>query len=58
MDTQEIRRIINWLEREEIVILLENYGFACYDTESTDSLREALFLNVEDETIPSWELYL
>lgn len=52
----DIRRQINWMEREEIVTVLENYSFCCYDSETTDSLRDALFENVEDGTIPKWEL--
>lgn len=54
----DIRRQINWMEREEIVRVLENYGFCCYESETTDELREALFVNVEDGTIPKWELNL
>lgn len=52
----DARRQINWMEREEIVQVLENYGFCCYDSETTESLRNALFENVEDGTIPKWEL--
>lgn len=48
---QETHTAINWLERAEIVSILESYGFACYDSESTDELREALKANVEDGTI-------
>ena len=51
-----IRRTINWLDRNDIVTILENYSFHCYDSESTDSLRDALFENIEDRTIPAWEL--
>ena len=42
---------INWLEREQIVELLESIGIACYDSESTKTLREALLANVEDGSI-------
>lgn len=42
---------INWLDRSEIVEILESYGFAVYDSESTDDLREALRANVDDGTI-------
>jgi hypothetical protein len=48
---QEIHKAINWLDREQIVKILENYGFACYDSESTDDLREALRANIADGTI-------
>lgn len=43
---------INVLSRKEIVDILNDYGFACYDTESTEELRRALVVNIEDETIP------
>ncbi len=42
---------INWMERQEIVSILENNGFACYDRESTDDLREALREGIEDNSI-------
>lgn len=48
---QEIHKTINWMDREQIVAILENYGFACYDSESTDDLRDALRANIEDGTI-------
>lgn len=48
---QEIHKAINWLDREQIVKILENYGFACYDSESTDDLREDLRANIADGTI-------
>ncbi len=54
----DIRRTINWMEREEIVKILEHYGFCCYDSETTDFLRDELFNNVDDGTIPKWELNL
>lgn len=54
--SQEVHTAINWLDREEIVEILERYGFACYDSESTDELREALRANVLDGTISEEEL--
>ena len=45
---QETHTAINWLSRDEIVEYLESAGFACYDTESTDDLREALRLEVTE----------
>lgn len=48
----DLARDINWLDRTKVVEILEGYGFACYDSESTDSLREALRINVDDGTIP------
>ena len=56
MSTQDIRRKINWMSREAIVKLLESYGIACYDTESTEDLEQALFENVYDGTISEDEL--
>jgi hypothetical protein len=52
----DIRRDINWLDREDVVNILEQYGFACYDHESTDSLRNELFNNILDRTIPETEV--
>lgn len=48
---QEIHKAINWLDREKIVEILESYGFACYDKETTDELRDALRENIADGTI-------
>lgn len=46
-----VSKAINWLDREKIVTILESYGFACYDSESTDDLRDALRTNIADNTI-------
>jgi len=43
---------IRSLSRQEIAEILENYGFACYDHEDTEELREALLVNIQDGTIP------
>jgi len=48
----DLARDLNWLERPKIVEILEAYGFACYDRESTDELRDALRENILDGTIP------
>lgn len=48
---QQTHTAINWLSRQEIINHLESVGIACFDTESTDDLREALRSNVEDGTI-------
>jgi len=48
---QEMHTAINWLDRNEIVAYLEGNGMACYDTESTDDLRETLKQCVEDGDI-------
>ena len=47
---------LNWLDRAEIQEILERWGFAVYDSESTDDLREALQENIEDGTIPEEEI--
>lgn len=51
MPNNDIWRQLNWLSREQIVAILESYSFQCYDSESTDDLREALRQNIEDGTI-------
>lgn len=51
MDNREIWKEVNWMDREKIVAILESYGFACYDKETTDELRAALVANIEDGTI-------
>ena len=48
---QTLHTAINWLDREDIVAILEDHGFACYDNEATQELREALREGVEDGTI-------
>ena len=35
--------------REELVEYLESWGFACYDSESTEKLRTAALLNYQKE---------
>jgi hypothetical protein len=47
-----IRERCNWLNRKDIIVLLESAGIACYDNETDDVLRDALIVNVEDGTIP------
>ena len=42
-----LRKIINWLSRDEVVSLLEGIGIACYDEESDTFLRDTLQENVE-----------
>lgn len=51
--SQDIHKAINWLDREKVVKILEGYGFACYDSESTDDLKSALRENIIDGTIDS-----
>lgn len=47
---------INQLSRKRVQDILEQFGFAVYDTESTDVLKEALLTNVQDGTIPRYTL--
>lgn len=42
---------LNWLDRNEIVELLEGACIQCYDHESTETLKEALRVNIADGTI-------
>jgi hypothetical protein len=49
--SQETHKKINNLSRNQIQAILENFGFACYDSESTDDLRSALVENIIDGTI-------
>jgi hypothetical protein len=51
--SNEHHKAINWMDRTQIVALLENFGFACYDRETTDELRDAVRENVADGTIPA-----
>ena len=48
---QTIHTQINWLERHQIQSILQEYGFAVYDSENTDDLRETLRENIQDGTI-------
>jgi len=57
---QKVHTAINWLSREQIVILLEGNGMACYDSESTDYLKETLISCINDgdilpEDLPTYE---
>ena len=49
--SNEQHKAINWLDRSRIVAILEDYGFACYDSETDDELRSALRENIADGTI-------
>lgn len=51
--SRDDRAFINGLERAKIVLFLEEtLGIACYDSESTSLLREALIANVADGSTP------
>jgi len=43
---------LNHISRRDIVVLLEDVGIACFDHEDTETLREALRVNINDGTIP------
>jgi len=49
--SHEQHKAINWMDRSRIVSILEDYGFACYDRETDDDLRNALRENIADATI-------
>lgn len=49
--TNDQHKQINWMDRSEIVGLLESVGIQCYDSESTADLKSELINNVLDGTI-------
>ena len=49
--TKEHHTQINWMDRSEIVTLLEGACIQCYDHETIEMLKEELILNVLDGTI-------
>lgn len=49
--TNEMSKAINNLSREQIVKIHEEYGFAAYDSESTEELRDSIRSNIADGTI-------
>lgn len=53
---QKTHTEINWLSRSRIVSILEDYGFACYDSGATEEFRETLRYNIEDGTIQEMEI--
>lgn len=53
---QEIHTQINNLSREDITSILEGRGYAVYDSESTDSLRETIREDVMNGEISECEL--
>lgn len=50
------RERLNKMTRPQIVTLMEGNGFACYEQETEDELREALAYNLEDGTIDPSDL--
>jgi len=49
---KNIREKLNWLDYSELAKILESYGFAVNHDDTEDTLREAVAVNIEDETIP------
>lgn len=47
---------VNWLDRKDIVELLEGIGIACYDDEPMQLLKECLVENVESGNIDESQL--
>jgi len=47
---------VNWLGREKMVEILERHGFAVYDHEPTEDLKEALVQEIEAGGIDFSEL--
>lgn len=43
------RQEIEQMTRDELVKYLESWGFQCYDSETTDELREAALENFDTE---------
>jgi hypothetical protein len=49
-------KTVNWLDRQDIVELLEGIGIACYDDEPLQLLKECLVENVESGNIDESQL--
>jgi len=41
---------LNWMDRQDIVELLENDSIQCYDSDLLDDLKEAVMQNLDDGT--------
>lgn len=52
-----IAQLVSKLDRAEAISILESYGFACFPSESTQLLKDAITANVLDDTIPEEELH-
>lgn len=50
-EEQELHDRARKVSREKVVEALEGVGIACYESESTDELREALVANILDGTL-------
>lgn len=51
ISSRNLWKKVNWMDRDDIVRILEDNGFACHDHETDDNLREALVTNIQDNTI-------
>lgn len=51
MLSKEVEKALNWCSRAKLQDILERHGFAVYDSETTEELREAVKVNIEDGTI-------
>ena len=50
--SQEVWKAVNQLNRSQIETILEEQAcIQCYDSESTEEIREALAINIADGTI-------
>jgi len=49
--SQDIHTALNWMDRAEIVKILEGISIQCYDHESDQTLRDAVVQNLEDGTL-------
>lgn len=49
--SQDIHTALNWMDRAEIVKILEGISIQCYDHESDQTLRDAVIQNLEDGTL-------
>lgn len=56
--SQEIHTALNWMDRSEIVAILEGISIQCYDHESDAILREAVIQNIEDGTLDASSINL
>ena len=51
MATTDFTRLINHLDRSQLVALLESYGYTILDEEPTSALREEIRISINDGTI-------
>ena len=56
MENRDVWKTVNWLNRSQIVRILENHGFACYEKESDQELRQCLVDEVMSGEIDPSEL--